>query len=176
MLFLVVNKAESDDIIRFCELDDVLPLLPFPVPYPPSVYLWRFRLRTFISNGQDIIEIERVSEFVHPTIISKEKREKKMEFTEFLIIQCKERTMRYSNAQHVESVLFVLFASFFSFHFFFLCNCAFPLVVVIEFSILHIFCICSCLVENPIKRLSEYYSFPIFYRVNVTKMYRKKKE
>lgn len=32
VLFLVVNKAESDDIIRFCELDDVPLLLPLPVP------------------------------------------------------------------------------------------------------------------------------------------------
>lgn len=49
VLFLVVNNAASDDMIRFCELDDEL---PFPVPKPLSAFgrqpgvrpLARFRL------------------------------------------------------------------------------------------------------------------------------------
>lgn len=50
VLFLVVNKAESDDIMRFCELDDVLPLLPLPVLYPLSVYYGIFMVFPFCAH------------------------------------------------------------------------------------------------------------------------------
>lgn len=70
VLFLVVNKAESDDIIRFCELDDVLPLLPLPVPYPLSIFMAFPFASTFVSNGQE-------DKMCNTTEASKYGREKK---------------------------------------------------------------------------------------------------
>lgn len=91
VLFLVVNKAESDDIIRFCELNDVLPLPLLPVPYPLSAYLWHFpfaQIRIGLKWSK-----WNASRQKKTTKIKEKKNEKteRKECTEFLIIQCKRK-------------------------------------------------------------------------------------
>lgn len=149
VLFLVVNKAESDDIMRFCELDDVLPLLPLPVLYPLSVYYCIFMVFPFGAHiyskwprhrhksEENRKQIQHHGQHHRHNRKNKRKRRRKKP-TEFLIIQRKSKNyIGYSNAQHVESVLFVLsyFYDFYSFIFFCLFSFLFSFPLVIAYSL-----------------------------------------
>lgn len=119
VLFLVVNKAESDDIIRFCELDDVLPLLPLPVPYPLSIFMAFPFASTFVSNGQEdkMWNTTEASKYEWKRKKITWKRNRKNFYRIFNYSTKRKSYAIHSNAQHVESVLFVLFFYFFPLNF-----------------------------------------------------------